>query len=94
MVKRHNTKCRNNIIFNNIMHIKYYHIYSLSMFLLSIHNNMKGDHIEYLQFCYIADNKFNEYFDMYLFYKNVLEIMNLDINTQNKNEYNEMVIYH
>ena len=43
---------------------------------------------EYLKTCFFADKLFNEYFDNYIFRKNVLEIMNLDINTQNKNEYN------
>ena len=39
---------------------------------------------EYLKTCFFADKLFNEYFDNYIFRKNVLEVMNLDINTQNK----------
>ena len=42
----------------------------------------------------MADKLFNEYFDRYIFCKNVLEIMNLDINTRNKNEYNEIPMLH
>ena len=49
---------------------------------------------EYLKTCFFADKLFNEYFDNYIFRKNVLEIMNLDINTQNKNEYNEISMLH
>ena len=49
---------------------------------------------EYLKTCFFADKLFNEYFDNYIFRKNVLEIMNLDINTQNKNEYNELSMLH
>ena len=41
---------------------------------------------EYLKTCFFADKLFNEYFDNYIFRKNVLEIINLDINTQNNNE--------
>ena len=47
---------------------------------------------EYLKTCFFADKLFIEYFDNYIFRNNVLEIMNLDINTQNKNEYNEIYI--
>ena len=49
---------------------------------------------EYLKTCSFADKLFNEYFDYYIFRKNVSEIMNLDINTQNKNEYNELAMLH
>ena len=49
---------------------------------------------EYLKTCFFADKLFNEYFDNYIFRKNVLEIMNLDINTQNNNEYNEISMIH
>ena len=49
---------------------------------------------EYLKTCFFADKLFNEYFDNYIFRKNVLEIMNLDINTQNKNEYIEISMIH
>ena len=43
---------------------------------------MNNDKYEYLKTCFFADKLFNEYFDEYIFRKNVLEIMNLDINTQ------------
>ena len=49
---------------------------------------------EYLKTCFFADKLFNEYFDNYIFRKNVLEIMNLDINTQNNNEYNKISMLH
>ena len=55
---------------------------------------MNGEQIEYLQVCYIADKKFNEYFDMYLFYKNVREVIKLDINTHNNDEYNKISMVH
>ena len=45
---------------------------------------------EYLKTCFFADKLFNEYFDNYIFRKNVLKITNLDLNTQNKNEHNEI----
>ena len=45
---------------------------------------MNNDNNEYLKTCFFVDKLFNEYFDEYIFRKNVLEIMNLDINTQNK----------
>ena len=51
---------------------------------------MNGEHKEYLQIFYMADKLFNEYFERQIFGKNVLEIMNLDINTRNKNEHNEI----
>ena len=46
---------------------------------------MNNDNNEYLKTCFFADQFFNEYFDNHIFRKNVLEIMNLGINTQNKN---------
>ena len=49
---------------------------------------------EYLKTCFFADKLLNEYFDNYIFRKNVLEIMNLDKNAQNKNEYNEISMLH
>ena len=49
---------------------------------------------EYLKTCFFADKLFNEYLDNYIFRKNVLEIMKLDINTQNKNEYIEISMIH
>ena len=49
---------------------------------------------EYLKTCFFADKLFNEYFDNYIFRKNVLKIMNLDINTQNNNEYNKVSTLH
>ena len=48
----------------------------------------------YLKTCFFADKLFDEYFDNYIFRKNVLEIMNLDINTQNNNEYNKISMLH
>ena len=54
---------------------------------------MNDDTDEYLKTCFYADKLFNENFDNYIFRKNVLEIMNLDINTQN-NEYNEISMLH
>ena len=30
---------------------------------------MNGEHIEYLQICYMADKQFNEYVDKHLFYE-------------------------
>ena len=38
---------------------------------------MNGEHIEYLQVCYMANKQFNEYFDTCLFYKNVKEAIKL-----------------
>ena len=55
---------------------------------------MNGEHIEYLQVCYMADNKFNEYFDNYLFYKNVREVIKLDINTHHNDEYDKISMLH
>jgi len=55
---------------------------------------MNGEHIEYLQVCYMADKKFNEYFDNYLFYKNVREVIKLDINTHHNDEYEKISILH
>ena len=49
---------------------------------------------KYLKTCFFADKFFDEYFDRYIFRKNVLDIMNIDINTQNKNEYNEISMLH
>ena len=51
---------------------------------------MNGGHIEYLQICYMADKQFNEYFDNYLFYKNVREVIKLDINTHHNDEYDKI----
>ena len=53
---------------------------------------MNDDNSEYLKTCYFADKLFNEYFDKYIFRKNVLEIMNLDINTQNNEEFNGITL--
>ena len=55
---------------------------------------MNGEHIEYLQICYMADKKFNEYFDNYLFYKNVREVIKLDINTHHNDEYDKISMVH
>ena len=55
---------------------------------------MNGEHIEYLQVCYMADKKFNEYLDNYLFYKNVREVIKLDINTHHNDEYEKISILH
>ena len=55
---------------------------------------MNGEHIEYLQVCYMADKKFIEYFDNYLFYKNVREVIKLDINTHHNDEYEKISILH
>ena len=55
---------------------------------------MNNDNNEYLKTGFFADKLLNEYFDNYIFRKKVLEIMNLDINTQNKNEYNEISMLH
>ena len=55
---------------------------------------MNGEHIEYLQICYMADKKFNEYFDNYLFYKNVPEVIKLDINTHHNDEYDKISMLH
>ena len=55
---------------------------------------MNGEHIEYLQVCYMADKKFNEYFDNYLFYKNVREVIKLDINTHHNDEYDKISMLH
>ena len=55
---------------------------------------MNGEHIQYLQVCYMADKKFNEYFDNYLFYKNVREVIKLDINTHHNDEYNKISMLH
>ena len=55
---------------------------------------MNGEHIEYLQICYMADKQFNEYFDNYLFYKNVREVIKLDINTHHNDEYNKISMLH
>ena len=55
---------------------------------------MNGEHIEYLQICYMADKQFNEYFDNYLFYKNVREVLKLDINTHHNDEYNKISMLH
>ena len=55
---------------------------------------MNGEHIEYLQVCYMADKKFNEYFDNYLFYKNVREVIKRDINTHHNDEYEKISILH
>ena len=38
----------------------------------------------------MADKQFNEYFDNYLFYKNVREVIKLDINTHHNDEYNKI----
>ena len=55
---------------------------------------MNGEHIEYLQVCHMADKRFNEYFDNYLFYKNVREVIKLDINTHHNDEYEKISILH
>ena len=55
---------------------------------------MNGEHIEYLQVCYMADKKFNEYFDNYLFYKNVREVIKLVINTHHNDEYDKISMVH
>ena len=50
---------------------------------------------EYLKTCFSADKFFNEYFDNYIFRKDILELMNLDINTKNNNnEYNKISMLH
>ena len=55
---------------------------------------MNGEHIEYLQICYMADKQFNEYFVNYLFYKNVREVIKLDINTHHNDEYDKISMLH
>ena len=55
---------------------------------------MNGEHIEYLRIYYMADKQFNEYFDNYLFYKNVIEVIKLDINTHPNDEYNKISMLH
>ena len=55
---------------------------------------MNGEHIEYLQICYMADKQFNELFDNYLFYKNVREVLQLDINTHHNDEYDKISMVH
>ena len=42
----------------------------------------------------MADKQFNEYFDIYLFYKNVREVIKLDINTHPNDEYNKISMLH
>ena len=55
---------------------------------------MNGEHIEYLQICYMADKQFNEFFDNYLFYKNVREVIKLDLNTHHNDEYDKISMIH
>ena len=55
---------------------------------------MNGEHIEDLQICYMADTQFNEFFDNYLFYKNVREVIKLDINTHHNDEYDKISMIH
>ena len=55
---------------------------------------MNGEHIEYLQVCYMVDKQFNELFDNYLFYKNVREVLQLDINTHHNDEYDKISMVH
>ena len=55
---------------------------------------MNGEQIEYLQGCYMSDTQFNEFFDNYSFYKNVREVIKLDINTHHNDEYNKISMVH
>ena len=55
---------------------------------------MNGECIECLQTCYMADKQFNEYFDNYLFYKKVREVIKLGINTHHNDEYNKISMVH
>ena len=55
---------------------------------------MNGEHIEYFQICYLADKQFIEYFVNYLFYKNVREVLQLDINTHHNDEYDKISMVH